>query len=190
MAAQDLIELIECIAEMLDAEGAVYAITGSVASSIHGEPCTSLDLDVVVQMSPDQAAGVARRASGRFYVDPEMLRDAAVCHGMANLVDHRTAYKIDLSILEVTPYHREIMRRRVRIKLPQTGRECWVVSPEDIILMKLVWRKESQSRKQWENALGVVRARQHQLDWAYLREWAGILGIGADLETLVREAGA
>jgi hypothetical protein len=63
------------------------------------------------------------------------------------------------------------------------------VSPEDIVLMKLIWRKHSQSHKQWDNALGVLRVKQHQLDWEYLRKWARVQDVEQDLDQLAKEAG-
>ena len=71
--------------------------------------------------------------------------------------------------------------------------EAWrgmrVTSITDIILMKLQWRKESGSHKQWENALSVVRTHGHRLEWAYLRTWAQSLGVEDELVKLGREAG-
>jgi hypothetical protein len=117
-----------------------------------------------------------------------MLRRAAVEHRMANFIDGSSGFKVDISVLADTAYHRELMRRRVKITSPDIGDAFWVVSPEDIVLMKLVWRKESRSEKQWRNALSVLKIRGHQLDWSYLRDWAGRLGVLDDLEALAREA--
>jgi hypothetical protein len=63
------------------------------------------------------------------------------------------------------------------------------VTSEDIILMKLWWRRDSRSAKQWANALAVARIKGHQLDWAYLRKWAQNLGVAEDLNQLAQEAG-
>ena len=55
--------------------------------------------------------------------------------------------------------------------------------------MKLLWRKDTQSRKQWENALSVVRVKGVSLDWKYLFEQARTLGLEDDLIKLRDEAG-
>lgn len=44
MANDPLMDLMQLVAEALENERASYAVTGSVASSIHGEPVTSLDV--------------------------------------------------------------------------------------------------------------------------------------------------
>ncbi len=43
-------ELIALIVENLEGVGIPYAITGSVAAGVHGEPITSPDVDFVVRM--------------------------------------------------------------------------------------------------------------------------------------------
>jgi len=182
-------EAIGLVVTALEKEHVVYAVTGSVASSIHGEPITSIDVDIAVRMSPEVASRLARDMAPRFYADPDMLREAAVNHAIANLYDHQTGLKFDLSVLSDIPYHEQVLSRRVRIQEPSSGLAIWVVSPEDAVLMKLVWRKDSRSRKQWDNALSVVRVKGHELDWSYLRRWAAELGVEADLDQLVREAG-
>ena len=190
MATEPLMDLIRLVAGALEGEGASYAVTGSVASSIHGEPVTSLDVDIVTFLSADQAARVAGRLAPRLYADAEMMRRAAIEHRMANFIDASSGFKVDISVLTDTAYHRELMRRRVKVTHRETGDVVWVVSPEDIVLMKLVWRVDSRSEKQWRNALSVVKVQGHQLDWSYLREWAGRFGVVDDLEMLAREAKA
>lgn len=189
MAADSLLELLVHVTQALEDTGAVYAVTGSVASSIHGEPVTSMDVDIVADLSANQGAQLARSVSGRLYADEDMLRRAAIEHSMANLIDPASGYKVDISVLKQTPYHEQVLQRRVRITHPDGKASFWVVSPEDTILMKLAWRKESRSQKQWANALSVARVRKNRLDWAYLRKWAGELGVEQDLDELLQEAG-
>lgn len=180
---------INIVTNALQSERVVYAVTGSIASSIHGEPLTSLDVGIVVRMTPEQAAGLAKRLGARFYADVDMLRKAAVENSMANLLDQENGLKFDISVLDDTLYHRQVLQRRVEMPLPGFNRTFWVVTPEDIILMKLIWRRKTQSQKQWDNALGVVRVKGNTLDWAYLRDWAGQLDVERDLDALAREAG-
>ena len=100
---------------------------------------------------------------------------------MANLIDSNTGLKIDLSVLEHTTYYDEVMARRVHMPFGPQGPSFYVVTAEDIILMKLLWRRESRSQKQWSNALSVARVKRATLDWKYLWEQACSLGIKDDL---------
>jgi hypothetical protein len=189
MVDEGFISSVEQVTSCLESERLTYAITGSVASAIYGEPVTSLDVDIVISMTPEQAGRLAGRLPRRFHVDVDMLRRAAAERSMANMLDPASGLKFDLSVLQDTPYYREVLRRRVRITYPGSATVVWMVSAEDIVLMKLVWRKDTGSRKQWENALSVVRAQRNRLDWKYLRKWATELEITADLENMAREAG-
>jgi hypothetical protein len=189
MANDDFVGLIQQVTTPLEEEGVVYAITGSVASSIHGEPITSIDVDIVMNMRPDQASRLVTKLGSRFYADADVVCRACVDHSMTNVIHRESCLKFDLSILPNTPYYREVFRRRVQVACLGSDAKVWVVSAEDIVLMKLVWRKSTGSRKQWENALSVVRTQRNRLDWAYLHRWAVELDINADLDDLTREAG-
>lgn len=189
MTGDDLAATLKAVVDELDKLGITHAVTGSLASSIHGEPVTSLDVDIVVRMSEVQARQIANDLSGRFYADPDALVEAAKNYTFANVMDNKTGFKIDLSALSSTPYHNEVLARRVQVVHPGTKEPVWVVSPEDIILMKLVWRMQTRSQKQWDNALSVVRTQRARLDWQYLRDWARELGVLNDLDELMREAG-
>lgn len=184
-----MFSLVARVSGDLDAQGVVHALTGSVAAGLHGEPVTSMDVDFVVKMTPEVAARLARGWARDLHANEESFRNAAREHGIANLVSFSSGLKVDISMLRDTPYHDELMRRRVRIQPPGTSKTFWVVSPEDIVLMKLVWRRDSRSEKQWRNALSVVRIKGHQLDWAYLRRWAAELCVTEDLDLMMREAG-
>jgi hypothetical protein len=86
-------------------------------------------------------------------------------------------------------YLNHAIDRRVPWKLALNGKDVQVTTPEDVILMKLIWRKDTKSAKQWENALGVVRTQRQNLNWSYLTEKAIELEIADDLEDLKNEAG-
>ena len=77
----------------------------------------------------------------------------------------------------------------VKIEFARGVDGYYVVSPEDVILMKLEWRRESKSGKQWENALSVARAIGDRLDWRYLNEWASKLKVTDQLAALRVEVG-
>ncbi|UCC32684.1 MAG: hypothetical protein JSU86_10450 [Phycisphaerales bacterium] len=184
--------LIGTLAEVVRALGDVgiaYAVTGSVASSVHGEPFASLDVDLVLTATDTQACAIARILSPRFYAPEDMLMEAAQTHTFANLVDNRTGVKVDLSFVPRTGFVSHAIERRVKRRVGSEGPEFDFVTPEDVILMKLLWRKDTLSQKQWENALGVVRVKTVSLDWKYLFEQARSLGIEDDLIKLRDEAG-
>jgi hypothetical protein len=74
-------------------------ITGSMASSLQGEPRATHDIDVVVAIdAPAETVLAALRAAfpePDFYLDPGAVRDAIVSKGMFNVIDTREGDKID-----------------------------------------------------------------------------------------------
>jgi hypothetical protein len=69
-------------------------------------------------------------------------------------------------------------------------RALGVVSPEDLVLLKLRWFKETEctSERQWSDVLGVLGVQGEALDFAYLTEWAKKLGLEDLLERAMAEA--
>jgi hypothetical protein len=189
MSGESMFALVSRLSRDLDAEGIVHALTGSIAAGLHGEPVTSLDIDIVVNMNADTASRLAQRWERDLCADEYSFRQAAESHGIASGLHFPSGLKVDVSVLPDTPYYREVMQRRIRFSVSGLEESFWVVTSEDIILMKLWWRRESRSAKQWANALSVVRIKGHQLDWTYLKKWARELGVADDLDQLAREAG-
>ena len=50
MIDDPFIDLVVAVVGSLETAGIPYAITGSIASGIHGEPIPSQDVDIVVRM--------------------------------------------------------------------------------------------------------------------------------------------
>ena len=182
-------DVIRQMVAILDRASVTYAITGSVASSTFGRAVTTQDIDIAARMTPEQARMIASSLPPNFYRSEDALVDAARSFGMANIIEIETQLTVDLCVLAPSGFHDQVFARRQVVEMGVGGVPCYMVSPEDIILMKLVWRKDSRSGKQWSNALDVARARKARLDWRYMFEQAAGLGIEKDLEQLRDEAG-
>jgi hypothetical protein len=189
MTDDPFVNVVAATAEVLEGAGVAYAITGSIASGVHGEPAPSQDVDIVIRLTPGQAREVADRLPQRFYRSPERLEEVATQGGIANLIDSDTGLKIDLSVLPRSPFYDSVMTRRALTPYGRDGPSFYTVTAEDVILMKLDWRKDTQSAKQWDGALSVARVQGARMDWKYLFEQAQALGIEDDLVKLRDEAG-
>jgi hypothetical protein len=184
-----LIETLTVVADALDGMRVPYAVTGSVASSVHGLTTSTYDADLIVLASPKHAAALSEKLQPRFYAPQDMLLEAVRNHSFVNVVDNRTSYKVDFSFIGDDPFLVEALRRRVQRAFGKHQKEFWFVTPEDIILMKLLWRKDTRSTKQWDNALTVARYQGTRMDWKYLFEQARALRVEPDLIKLRDEAG-
>ena len=189
MTDDPLVEVLSAVTRVLDEAHVEYAVTGSIASGLHGEPRATIDVDIACRLSPAQAEAVARGLPDRFYRSADVLRRAAETSGMANLIDQSTGVKVDLSALSRTTFHDSVLARRKPIPFGTGAPEFQFVTAEDVVLMKLDWRRRSRSAKQWDDALGVVRVRGARLDWDYLRRMASLLDLADDLDRLRDEGG-
>jgi len=180
------------VADALDACLIRYAVGGSVASSISGEPRSTLDIDIVVAMSERHLDPFVTALRDGFYVDPDGLRRAIRERSRANLVHHATSIKVDLFIEGGSPLDADLLARRQRVQVA-TDPDChlYVHTPEDILLQKLRWFRlgGETSDRQWRDVLGILIVQAGRLDDAYLRRGAEVLGVTDLVAKARREAG-
>jgi hypothetical protein len=115
--AGDVGALIDRVARLLDGAGIPFMIAGSFASTVHGLPRTTQDLDLVID--PPSAAEfdalLASMPAGTYYVDGDTARDALRRRSMFNVIDLASGWKVDLILRKNRPFSREEFARRVRV---------------------------------------------------------------------------
>jgi len=163
-----------------------YMISGSIASSFHGQPRATNDADIVIDPNPQQLLAFIESLGPDCYVSKEAALQAFANNAMFNIIDIQSGFKADLVICKKRPFSRQEFTRRMRATFP--GIEVYVLSPEDSILSKLEWSKDRHSEAQFNDALGVLTVQKARLDFAYLKKWAKELGIEASLDRLIKEA--
>lgn len=171
----------------LEKAGIPYMLTGSVGSSIFGEPRATRDLDIIILPTGRQLRAFVQQISKEYYISLEAALDALDKRFMFNVIDGITSWKADFIICKNAPYEKEKFGRRIRSEY--SGIPIVVATPEDIILSKLAWSKTTRSEMQVRDAAGVVKLQAERLDQAYLRRWAKELGVEETLEKLLSEAG-
>ena len=184
MNSQD--EFLRHIAAVLDACRIPYMIAGSLASSFHGEPRATHDIDLVVDPSSEGLEQFLASLGQNFYVSPDAAREALRQRSMFNVIDVEGGWKADLIVRKDRRFSSEEFRQRLRA--PMLGVELCVATPEDVILSKLEWGREGQSERQYRDALRVAALRWRELDRNYLKRWAGDLGVSDLLDTILLQA--
>ncbi|TVM00430.1 MAG: hypothetical protein CV087_13760 [Candidatus Brocadia sp. WS118] len=181
-------ELLRKIIQTFDDAGIQYMVTGSVASSLQGEPRSTHDIDLVVAIERTDAKKlVAAFPSPDFYLDAESIMDAIKRQGMFNLIDVNSGDKVDFWILTNEPFDQSRFARRYTEEV--AGMRIAVSSPEDTILAKLRWAKVSGgSEKQFIDALRVYEVQFKCLNMDYLQSWAKRLEVESMLQKLQEEA--
>lgn len=174
---------------LLEGAGIPYMISGSLVSSLQGEPRATHDIDLVIDLTTEHRPALltALRDLGG-YVSDEAVQTAVADRGMFNYIDSDSGIKVDFWMLTDDLYDLARFARRRRESF--LGLWAGVSAPEDTILMKLRWSKlTGGSEKQFRDALRVFEVQRGNLDRPYLDLWAQRLGIEDDWNRLQEEAG-
>ena len=172
--------------QKLDEQNIPYMLSGSVSSSLHGQPRATNDADIVIAPAEEQLIAFLKSLGDDYYVNPDAARDAFKSNSVFNVIDIQNSWKADLIICKNRPFSREEFQRRQKANI--MGLDAWVVSPEDVILSKLEWAKNSKSSQQLQDALGVAAVQYDHLDRDYLHKWAKELQVESSLEMLLKQA--
>jgi len=168
--------LLRKIITLLEASRIPHMVVGSFASTAHGEPRTTRDLDLVIDPGPDQLNELlAALDAEHYYVDPDVARDALRRRSMFNIIEIATAWKLDLVIRKARPFSVEEMQRRTTTKI--LGMDVPTATAEDTIIAKLEWAKQAASDRQLEDVAGILRVRGAELDFEYIERWVTELGL-------------
>ena len=178
MTEQEL--LLDCV-RRLNVSGVQYMLTGSMASNAWGIPRTTHDLDFVIQLPSSQIPALVKAfAHPDYFLDETSVRGAYQPPHQFNVIHVPSALKADFWLLRSVPFEREMFSRR--LKDAWFGEPLWLATAEDVILHKLYWNRITPSDRQLADVAGVVHVQRGGLDEGYLHQWAGQLGIAAELE--------
>lgn len=180
------------VASILDRLGIAYVTAGSFASSLHGEPRSTDDVDIVADLRPGQAAGLVSALGREWYVSEEAVRDAVARGTSFNAVHLASGVKVDVFVVGADPFdaHRVATSRSVRVG-DEPDAVLRVDTAEHTVLRKLEWfrRGGETSDRQWRDVLGVLRAQGARLDRRELVAWAERLGVQDLLARAFQDAG-
>jgi hypothetical protein len=137
--------LLRTIIAALEVARIPHMVVGSFASTAHGEPRTTRDLDLVIDPSFAQLSELLGALDPEhFYVDPDVARDALRRRSMFNIIEIATGWKLDLVIRKARPFSIEEMQRRTVTRI--LGMDVPTATAEDTIIAKLEWAKLGRLR--------------------------------------------
>jgi hypothetical protein len=164
------------VVDALNSAAVPYMLAGSFASSHHGAPRATQDIDLVVDptfSSLDRFLDALR--GDDIYLDPDVARDEFRRRGQFNVIDGATAWKVDVIFRKPRRFSIEEMSRRQPAVV--LGVNVFVASPEDTVLAKLEWAKLGESERQLRDVRALIEAKGSSLDRAYIERWLDDLGI-------------
>lgn len=168
--------LLAAITDRLDAAGIPYMVVGSIAGSFHGEPRTTVDVDIVIDPTAEALrAFVDSLPPMTYYVDENAAMEAFSRRTSFNLIEHASGGKVDLLIRRDRPFSRVEFERRISAQL--FGRSTPIATAEDTIIAKLEWAVAGESERQLRDVARILSVSGESLDRAYLHHWIAQLGL-------------
>lgn len=180
-------QILTLVTKTLTKHGVSYMVTGSLAVVFYGRPRYTHDLDIVLAVSPQSSQNLQnalKKLTRHFHVfaDLESLPLVIDSQKMISLLDRGSGMKVDFWILGQEPFAQVVFGRRLTKRVLKASIDF--ISPEDLILTKLLWSKESQSSRHLEDIYTVYEGQKGKLDEQYISKWAKKLS----LESLLAKA--
>jgi hypothetical protein len=165
-------ELLELIIKIFEENQIEYILTGSLVSSIQGEPRATNNIDFVIQIKSSQINLFLNTfKSPDYYLDEGSIINAIENESMFQILHLKSGIIIDLWLITNDPF--DIARFSGKIKENILGTQMYISRPEDTILSRLRWCKKSGfSEKQFNDALRVYEVQYNLFNMDYLHTWA------------------
>jgi len=116
------------------------------------------------------------------YIDEETAKRAISKKGEFNFIDPETGVKVDFWVMKGDEMSINEFNRKIVKKI--SGKNIYFISPEDLILSKLLWYGKNESSRHLEDIESVLKI-QKKIDWRYLRKWAKLQSTIKILESLM-----
>ena len=186
----DLIDALEPVVQVFRDLGIRHFIGGSIASSFHGATRSTMDVDVVCDLTESQVVRFVSRFNADFYISQTAVENAVRNKSCFNWIHLPTAFKVDVFVSRGRPFDKDSMRRATQERIGTTRTlEVPIATAEDSIVSKLEWYRptEETSERQWNDVTRLVRLLGDHLDITYLRHASDAVGVRNLLDRLLSQ---
>lgn len=183
----DIQKLLIKIVKILEKLNIAYFITGGFAVSLWGRPRSTLDIDVVIRLREPKIKDLIsslRTLSKAGYIEEDTVREALHQGGEFNFVHPESGIKVDFWIAKKDAASQAEFKRKVAKGID--GHRVYFISPEDLILSKLRWYKESNSSRHLEDIESVLK--NSPVDIEYIEKKAEFQSTARILEEISKKS--
>lgn len=184
----DLLSALQTIQATFDSLQIRYFIGGSVASSFHGAMRSTMDVDIVAELSLEHIPPILAAVANEYYASESAIQSAIQRRSSFNLIHLPTSFKVDVFVGRGRRFDESSFARSTISRLGTTdnGIDVPIASVEDILLAKLEWYRVGNevSERQWDDVTRLVKLNRDNLDWSYLESVADEIGVGDLLNRL------
>ncbi|RPI77321.1 MAG: hypothetical protein EHM45_09535 [Desulfobacteraceae bacterium] len=170
-------ELLQKVVGIFERLHIPYIVTGSVAAMAYGEPRLTNDIDIVAGIKKEHIWNLLQAfPAEKYYISEEMIREAIRNQGQFNIIHPFSGLKVDIIILQNTPFDVSRFKRIRRIQ-PAESYEANFAAPEDVIIKKMEYYKAGSSEKHLRDITGILKVSGTDVDRSYISSWADHLGL-------------
>jgi hypothetical protein len=168
------------VSAVLERLGVEYLVGGSLASSLHGIPRATMDVDIVADLRMVHVKPFVAALEQDFFIDADMVGEAVRRRATFNVLHLATMFKVDVFVVGDDELLAVELSRKQRVRVVESPpADLNVATAEDMVLQKLIWYREggAVSDRQWADILGILRTQGERLDHQYLGGWAARKGL-------------
>jgi len=175
------LEVLRIVTLQLNKVNIPYMISGSIAANYYTIPRMTRDIDIIVELGQPDIEAFVDLFQEDFYVNKEMITTEVLKQGMFNLIHNQYVVKVDFIVRKPSVYNKTAFSRRKKVLIKDSS--MWFISPEDLVISKMSWAKDSRSEMQLKDVHNLL-ITVDGLDVKYIENWVSKLG----LEQVYKEA--
>ena len=168
-------EVLKEVISQLNQANISYLISGSVAANYYTIPRMTRDIDIVIELTRDDISQFTELFSEGYYIEECVVEEEVRRRGMFNLIHKEYSVKVDFILHKETDFQKEMFNSKKTINID--GIPMQIISLENLILMKLLWAKDSLSEMQLNDVKNLIKTAT-ELDTTYIENWVNKLDIG------------
>ena len=162
-----MFEFFKKIIEYFDSQHIPYMLSGSIAMGLYIVPRATKDIDFVIHLQPQDIDSFVAHFDGAYYCSKDAVIDAVKRQSIFNVIDHASGFKADFVVLKSSEYRLAEFERKQTADF--YGIKIYVVSPEDLLISKLIWIQDWQAAVQMEDIKNLSTLPALQKD--YVANW-------------------
>ena len=179
----DLVFLLKIVKKRLDKAGIPYMVSGGVAVSFWGFPRTTHDIDIVIEAQEKDKNKIIKIFEKDFYISDEAVEEAIKNRFTFNIIDNKSGLKIDFWLLKKDAFGKSEFSRKIKERM--FGEDIFIISPEDLVLCKLMGFEETKSGRRLQDAKSILQTSK--VDMKYIKSWAEKQGTIEILNDLLKD---
>ena len=171
-------EILDDITRLLTKNNIPYLLTGSFAVSYYGVPRATHDIDLVIEVDRENYPNLKKAINGldkSYLIDMGQIEEAIKKSSQFDILHLDSGIKIDFWLVRQNDFDLSKLKRGKNFILFK--QKIHLISPEDLILTKLLWCKQIRSERHMRDCAGIWKVQGKKLDKKYLELWAKRLAV-------------